>query len=73
MPRHEESFDTFLCSTTRKQAFIVLTYRKCWHVANPKYSQGHPHPFHDLTLLLLLILPSLLSLSCHRSVFVGKL
>ena len=24
-----------LRSTILKQAFIVLTYRKCWHVANP--------------------------------------
>lgn len=28
----------FLHSTIRKQAFIVLTYRKCWHIANPIYS-----------------------------------
>ena len=27
----------FLRSTIRKQAFIVLTYRKCWHIANPLY------------------------------------
>ena len=27
----------FLRSTIRKQAFIVLTYRKCWHIANPIY------------------------------------
>lgn len=27
----------FLRSTIRKQAFIVLTCRKCWHIANPIY------------------------------------
>ena len=27
----------FLRLTIRKQAFIVLTYRKCWHIANPLY------------------------------------
>ena len=32
---YRKSFIHFLRSTIQKQAFIVLAYRKCWHIANP--------------------------------------
>ena len=68
----------FLHSTIWKQTFIVLTYRKCWHIANPIYfmvfgfTRQNSNKFGS-TLIGTIIRPDrMLKKSCNRLIFLTK-